>query len=183
MSEASPGSHVKTRRAFAEAIEEFGPDDFYTLTRSFEAHFEGMSLAEMLALLHLSGEDASVILQAIPVLLKRVETASDDQKKSLYRAIFSAWEAYFHLGEKPDLPFHLGLLLYKMGHVCEALSFFNHSYKLYGADPGTTFNLAICYYDLQQMDKALLWSRETLRLEPAHEQAAAMLAEIERPRI
>src|ERR1044071_3064856 len=54
---APAGGYEETRRAFAESVEEFGPDEFFTLKQRLERSTESLSLDEVLAIVRLSRWD------------------------------------------------------------------------------------------------------------------------------
>jgi tetratricopeptide (TPR) repeat protein len=169
-----PGNYIETRQAFNEAIEKGSPDDFFTLKKAIENHYDDFSLEQLLAYLRMSGWDANILLHSFPVLLTRLESASAPLHQQFYRAIRQVWDTYYPIGEEDDLPFHLAVLLQAMAFYPEALEFYDRSLQLCGPDPGVFYNLAMCHYSLRQLDAALTSIQEALELDPEFEPAKAM---------
>ncbi len=174
-----PENFAATRRAFA-ALGEFGPDEFFTLKKAFEAHASAQSVGAALALHRLSGGDPAVLLRLVPALLERADAMTDDERLETRAAIAQAWRLYFHLGEREDLPFALGRLLYELDFLDDAAELFHSSLALYGEHPQTTFNLALCAQYAQRPQEAAGWIRRTLELDPAHQEAREVRIELDR---
>ena len=68
----------------------------------------------------------------------------------MYEAARQTWDAYLPIGEEEDLAFQIGTLLLEMEFYAEALEFLQHSVSLYGAEPGTVYNMAVCCHGLRQ---------------------------------
>lgn len=176
---AAPHSLTETRQAYAAAIDQFGPDDFYTLKKGIEKIYDKLTLPQLLAYLRLSRWDANILLGCFPTLLDRVDSLSEPERQALYEAIQQVWDAYYPIGEKRDLAFELGMLLYGMAYYAQALEFFGHSLRLYGPDASTAYNLGMCHYGLRQLEAALAWVEQALALEPAFEAAREMRIKIQ----
>lgn len=173
------GGCLATRRAFAAAVERFGPDDYFSLKKGIEKGYDALTIPQLLAFLRLSDGDPRILSQCLPFLIARAGSASADEVREIQRAVADAWENYYHLGEEPDLPFGLGMLFYEMGCLREALGYFERSFELYGPSPHTIFNMAMCHYELGEMNAALACACHVLALDPEHDGATAMQAELE----
>lgn len=173
------GGTVETHQAYAAAIEQFGPDDFFTLKKGVEKTYDTMTLPQILALLRLSGWDANILLGCFPTLLDRVDSLSERERQALYEAIRQVWETYFPIGEKRDLAFFLGMLLYGMAYYSEALGYFQHSLQFYGPDASTAYNIGMCHYCLQQLEVAGACVDQALELDAAFEPARGMQIKIQ----
>ena len=164
----------ETRRAYAEAIDEFGPDDFNTLKEGFARVYESMNLENLLAFLRLSRWDYRRFLECLHIIKERLPDASDARKQELYETARRVWDAYLPIGEEEDLAFHIGTLLLEMEFYKEALEFLRHSIDLYGAEPGTAYNMAVCYHGLSQTAKALECVTQALELDAEFDAAKSL---------
>ncbi|HZF11704.1 MAG TPA: hypothetical protein VFE33_23200 [Thermoanaerobaculia bacterium] len=173
-----PDGWVETRLAFEDAIERRGPDDFFSVKKGIEATYESWSLERLLGWLRLSGWDHNVFLGCFPVLLRQVGGASEPLKAELAVAARRIWESYFPLREPWDLPFHLGVLLVALSQPAEAVELFGHSLRLYGPEPTTAFNLALCHHLLGDRKEALAWIEQALAADPELEGGEALRQEI-----
>lgn len=175
----APGGYAQTGKAYEEAIEAFGPDDFFTLKKGIEKANEKLSIDEHLAFLRLSAWDAKIFVTCFPGLMRQAEEAGDVQKREVYSAIQQVWSNYYPIGEETDLSFHMGTLLCQMRYYREAMDYFEHSLGAYGHSPGTDYNMALCYEGLREIEKALACVHGALKLEPTFEPARALRIRLE----
>ena len=111
--------------------------------------------------------------------MEQVETASKTLRQEVYQAIQNIWETYYFIGEEKDLPFHLSMLLYKLGYYAEAIDYLDYSLQFYGKDPGMFYNKAKCYLQLQSLEEATEALDIALDIYPQFEVARALKFEIE----
>ncbi|NET56060.1 MAG: tetratricopeptide repeat protein [Symploca sp. SIO2E6] len=169
---------VETRLAFTEHIEQLGPDDFFSLKKAIENHYDTLTLPQILAWLRASGWDANIFLGSFPTLIQHLNTASESFQQELYQAIEGIWETYYPIGEQKDLAFHLARLLYKMRYYREASLYLQYSLMLYGANAITLYNLGKCYYRLGQLEQAIEQLDRALEVDPSLEAARSMRIKI-----
>src|SRR5205085_4174211 len=162
--------------AYAEAIEKFGPDDFFTLKEGIAQVFEALTFEQLLAFLRLSGWDYKRFSECLAALKKHLADISDIQKQELHEAIVKVWDSYLPIGEENDLAFQLGTLLLEIDCYAEALELLQHSVDLYGSAPGTAYNMGVCYYSLGKMDQALEYVNQALELDPEFDAAKGLHA-------
>lgn len=167
------------RAAYVEAIDSFGPDDFFTLKSALNRHLPTFSAGQLLAWLRVGGGDQALLCQSIPLLIDGMESVTPRQRQDLLAMVEQVWESYYHLDERRDLPFELGTLLTAMGCYLNAISYFQRSIGLYGVNAATCYNMSLCHYHLEDRSAAARWARDALDLEPAYEAALEMMAELE----
>jgi tetratricopeptide (TPR) repeat protein len=160
-----PGDFIETHQAYAEAIEKFGPDDFFTLKETFEELYDALTLEQILAFLRLSCWDYKRFRECLPALKKYLPEMTELQKQQLHEAIVKVWDSYLPIGEEGDLAFELGTFLLEMEFHEEAIAFLQRSVEIYGMAPGTAYNIAVCYCGLNQMDQALDYVNQALKLD------------------
>jgi tetratricopeptide (TPR) repeat protein len=179
-----PGGGAETRLAFDEAVERRNPDDFFSLKIAVESGYSGMTLAQLLAWLRLSGWDANVFLGCIPALVTwaEAESTSATEREDLRQAALRVWETYFPIREARDVAFHVGALLCQLGDYASALPCFERSLALYGPNSATLYNLGVCHYSLGRLDEAEAAVEEALAAEPDLADAAVLKSEIEAAR-
>ncbi|HEV2862322.1 MAG TPA: tetratricopeptide repeat protein [Pyrinomonadaceae bacterium] len=168
------GGFVETRQAYEEAVEKFGPDDFFTLKEGVAGVYDSLSPGQLLAFLRLSGWDHRRFLECLHVFKRHLPELDETRKRELGRAVRSVWDAYLPIGEEEDLAFHLGTLLLEMESYAEALEFLQHSEDLYGPEPGTAYNMAVCCHGLRQTAKALEHVNRALELDADFDAARAL---------
>ncbi len=176
---------VETTREYNRGVEQFGPDDFFTLKKGVEGIYHSFTTFELLAFLRLAKWDSTVFLDCYPHFMARAESFSEVERSELYWVIFQVWDTYYPLGVEPDLAFNLGRLLLEMGFWGEALDFFDQSLQLYGPSANTAYNMGLCYYKLGELKDALAGINLALELDPGLETAkqtrATLLGEMESP--
>jgi tetratricopeptide (TPR) repeat protein len=168
-------SYKETRLAYKRFIEQFGPDDYYSLKTLIDRHLETMELEHLLAYIRLSGYDALLFKQCVPRLLSLIPSSNDVEKEDLQRMIQRVWELYFPIEEKRDLAFDCGMLLCMLGDYEAALVFFQHSLDHYEEHVAVHYNRAMCYYELGEKEQAKHAVNSAIRLEPEHAGSLALL--------
>lgn len=163
--------YIETRHAYQNNIAQSSPDDFFTLKKALDPHFNTLKLEQILAYLRFSGWDHKLFFCCFDNLMIQVEDISVSLRQELYRAIANIWKMYYFIGEEKDLPFHFSMLLYKMGFYREAIAYLDRSLEFYGEDPGIFYNQAKCYRKLQARENALKTLDKALELYPQFEEA------------
>ncbi len=180
-----PTGFAELGLAYVEAIERSGPNDFFLIKRGMEKNYPAMTVDEMLAYLRFSGWDAHLFLDLFATLLEKLPSADAHTQQELRQAVFQLWDNYFHIGEERDLPFNLGVVLFRLGYPGEALPFFEWSQEYYGASQLTLYNIALCL--TQQRKYNLAWSKvkQALSIDPEFEPATELAEELKkhRPRL
>jgi len=176
---ADSASYSEVRLAYERWVGRYGPDDFFTLKKHFDAHLHEMDLRHLLALIRLSGSDARLFKQAVPFLLNLVPKSAPRERTDLQALMRQVWEGYYPIGEEQDLAFDLALLFYEMDEHEEALLFFGRSLDGYGPSGPTYYNMAVCCTELGRLEEAKIWLVWCLEFDPGHKEAAAMLKELE----
>jgi tetratricopeptide (TPR) repeat protein len=159
--------HLETRQAYQAAVEDFGPDDFFTLAPALDLSRDPLSLEQALAYLRLSAWDHRLLWRQIPLYKSCCAELTETRKQDLRNAIRQVWDCYYPLGEnEEDLGFALGVLFLEMKLYREALDFFGESARLYGLEPGTAYNMGLCHYGLREMEAAARCVEQALELDP-----------------
>lgn len=167
-----------TDAAYSDAIDLHGPDAISVLTRAVSEQAATLGFDALLALLRTTAWDPDYLLRCVPRLIEELPNAEDRLRTELLYGLRTAWDLYFPLGEKDDLPFAIAAVLYTLEQYEEALQFFEISLHDFGEDPRTTINLALSHYRLAHMPETLHWLDRTLALDPDHEMARSMRADI-----
>lgn len=175
---ASPQSHPETHLAFTQYMVQNSPDDFYALKQVMVTHSQSLSVQQFLSYLRLSGWDAKIFLDCFPGMIDKFDDLPSSLQEEVFWAVQNIWDIYYPIGEDRDLAFYLGMLLYSMKYFPEAIEYLQQSRQLYGDDPDTLYNMAMCYYGLRQLDQAQHLITQTLELSPKFERAKAMRIKI-----
>jgi len=168
--------YAEAQSAFAASIENFGPDEYFIMRTALERDFERMKLKEALALLRLGRHDPRLLLKLLPVL--RRHDGEDATKRELLRVAARAWDLYYFIGEKSDLPFSVGVFVFELAGYELAIELFLASIELYGVDAGTAYNLALAHYRQLRPEQGLYFAKQALEVEENHAGARKLHDEI-----
>lgn len=168
------GPYGETRLAFDQAIEHFGPDDFYTLARGLRAEPRALDFAQLLALVRLSGFDPRVLRDCLPAFWEKLDNAGEAERQELARLVEGALANYYHLGEPCDLFFEFATLSYALGDYRGALALYQRSRRHYGDAAATFWNMALCHAALGDAAEAAFCLAEAKRLDAGLAPVAAL---------
>jgi hypothetical protein len=129
---------------YDDAIEQGGPDDFYTLKRSLEPFVARLNLSQLLSYLRLSGWDSDVLVACEARMQVCLDGASEAERADLASALEQVWDLYMPIGEQQDIAFMIGTLLFAAERVERALTYFERSRMIWGPHPATDRNLELC---------------------------------------
>ena len=162
---------VETSMAYNEIIETIGPDDFYIMKKAIMPLSKSLTTKELLTFLRFTVWDSRTLLELYNILLERIPTEENFPKDELIDAINKVWEHYFPIGEEGDLGYYFGSILGYLGHDNDALRFFESSLEFYGECAETNYEIALCYYNLQEIDRALEYIEKSIALDPDFEES------------
>ncbi|MFW2491850.1 tetratricopeptide repeat protein [Clostridium chromiireducens] len=170
---------IETSMAYNEVIETIGPDDFYIMKKAVMPLSKSLTTKELLTFLRFTVWDSRTLLELYNILLERIPNEEDFPKDEFIDAINKVWEYYFPIGEEGDLGYHFGSILGYLGHDEDALKFFESSLEFYGECPETNYEIALCYYNLEQIDKALEYAEKSIALDSGFEEGKNLKGMIE----
>lgn len=167
----SAHNFIETTMAYYEIIERIGPDDFYTLKKAVVPFGKSLTTKEMLTFLRYTVWDSRTFLEFYNTLLERIADEEDFPKDEMITVIHNVWENYFPISEEGDLSYCLGSLFAYFGQDEDAIKLFLSSLEFYGEDASLYYELALCYYNLQEFDNALGYIQKSLMLNPEFEES------------
>lgn len=175
---ADTHNYKDTTAAYYNYIERFGPDDFFNLKKHFERHIDSMQLWQLQSYLRLSGCDARFFKQCVPHLMDLLSSVNKNEAGNMRLLLYQIWDMYYPIGEQQDLSFDIACAFYQMDLYEDALLFFELSLTHYGASPVTYYNMASCYYQLEQDRRAKEFIEKTLVMDAAHEGALDLQSQL-----
>ncbi|MBE6089609.1 MAG: hypothetical protein E7206_16575 [Clostridium beijerinckii] len=170
MASNSDNNFIETSMAYNEIIESVGPDDFYIMKKAIMPLSNSLTTKELLTFLRFTVWDSRTLLELYNILIERIENEENFPKDELADAINKVWEYYFPIGEEGDLGYYFGSILGYLGYDNDALKLLESSLEFYSECPETNYEIALCYYNLQQIDKALEYTEKSIGLDPDFEQ-------------
>lgn len=147
-------SVVETRLAYRDFIDLNSPDDNYTGLLSAEQN-KDITLVELMALVRMKRYDTHAFLLIWPQLSKKLQGMPEAAVPEIRQMVERVWANYFELGEKHNLPFHLGVLLAAVGDYADSVTYFERSLERSPGHTTTLFNLANSVMHLNQPDRAI----------------------------
>ncbi|MBV9597553.1 MAG: SAM-dependent methyltransferase [Chloroflexi bacterium] len=172
------GGASQAELAYADTVDLHGPDELAVVHRAVAERLPDLKLDVVLGLLRGTGWDPDYLSRCVPALLEALPSAPDRLRREMFDGIQQAWDQYYPIGERDDVPFGIGVLLYSLERYLEALQFFERSLRDFGEDPRTTLNLAMTSYRLERRAETLQWLDRTLELDPSNELAQAMRPDV-----
>jgi Tetratricopeptide repeat. len=170
---------LETKMAYNEIIESIGPDDFYTLKKAVVPHSQSMTTKELLTFLRYCVWDARTFLEFYNTLMDRIIKEEDFPRDEMIAVIHKVWDHYFPIGEEGDLASCLGSLLAYFGCDEDAITLYQHSLEFYGEDAAVYYEIALCYYNLQELEMAMDYLDKSLLLDPEFEESINLIGIIQ----
>ncbi len=172
-------SWLETRMGYQRQVQDFSPDDFYTISLHARQSINGMWLGDLLAHLRLACYDAHACSHYLPRMIEMASDYSPVEREMLTLVLEKVWARYFPLGEALDLANHMAYLFYMLADYPRALLFYQRSQNQYGANINVLYSKAMCHSLLEQPLLAQDLLEQILALEPDHEDAKTLLQQCE----
>ena len=167
-----------TLAAYTRFVDDYGPDDFFSLTRMVYPLADQLTLRDTIALLRLSGYDTVFFINLLPWFKQQVKQVTYAERSRISETLHKIWKRYFHLNDTLDLAFEMAGIFYDLGYYDHALLFFGHSEKRFGASEDSRYNTALCLYQLRR-DEELIRIINTTLIEYPHFQRMEELKKLE----
>ena len=176
-----PMAYPNMRLAYRRCIERFGPDEFFSLKRWVDRSQDSMGLQQILSFWRLGGYDAEFFIQSTKQISGLLPDANDEEKQDLLRGIQQMWSSYYVMEQRYDLALDAGLLLFEMDMYEPSKRYLEISIHQEQDEVVSTvfYCLAICCFELELVEAAKGYIRKLLELEPDHEEALALISELE----
>ena len=168
-------TYQETLYAYQRFVNDYGPDDFFSLKYVIEDNMSSLNIRQIMAVLRFSGYDALLFSRLLPQLYEILDNITDNERTTLFYSINRIWDTYFPLSEPYDLAFELGGFLFELGFYEESINFLHRSGKIYGQSNDILFNQALCYQMLGDNEKIKTLLQQVLETDPAHTDALKML--------
>ncbi|MBP1906340.1 tetratricopeptide (TPR) repeat protein [Paenibacillus turicensis] len=176
-----PQDYSNTRLAYRRSIMRFGPDEFFSLKMGIDRNLDNMGLQQILSFWRLGGYDAEFFIQSTKRISSLLQDASDGEKQDILSGIQLMWSSYYVMEQRYDLALDVGLLLFESEMYQESKQFLEISIQQEQDEIVSTvfYCLAICCFELELEEEALVYLRKLLAVEPDHEEALALLSNFE----
>jgi tetratricopeptide (TPR) repeat protein len=166
-----PAGHPDTTLAYRQAVSRFGPDEFFSIKRTFDDPERIPNVDMFLALLRLSGFDAKILLGGMAKLFALLPECSESVRRDFAAACRTAWETFYPIGEPLDFDYQIGAVLAELGAYGDAMECFRASFDRFPENATTAFNIGLCAYFLGDPNTASIQADRALELDPTLEDA------------
>lgn len=163
--------------SYRRLVQDFGPDDFFTIAKHSRQYMSEMTAADILAYLRLSHYDSQQLSRYLPRLIELADDLTTAARTDIKNSINSVWQQYFPIGEQLDLANAIARYFYKVDEYELALAYFQESVNVYGNDSGTLYNMAVCYAMMDNYASACNYLEVVLQHDPDNKGARVLLAD------
>jgi SAM-dependent methyltransferase len=174
----APAGGDETRAAFASAVDNFGPGDWFMIKKGVEAACTEMDLPHLLAAIRLGGCDAKLFMDISERLVELCASAAGPERRACFTLARQIHQLHFDLGEPRDLALHLGVWMRELGYLEEAIRYFEIARVARGTTALIAYNLAFCHLGQQRAVEALRFVEEAIDADSTMAEARALRTEI-----
>jgi tetratricopeptide (TPR) repeat protein len=172
-----PGvSLAETRLAFGQALEDFGPADYYSLVYGLRNEHPTTSLEVILAQMRLGGWDYELVFSWREELVKLAPAAPPWLQEELAEGLEHVWDEYYPM--QRDLAFELARIFLAMKRPLQALRFCHESLRLAGPHYLTFLSVGFACVLLGREDEAIGWIQKSLESKPDNPAAVNLRARL-----
>jgi hypothetical protein len=143
-------SYIDTIASYEENVNDFGPDDYYGMTKNHYTTVQNMSMRDLLYLIRFSAFDSTFFYNIISSFKKSLKEISVVERGKISQNLHSIWNFYFNINEPFDLAFELGGMFFDLGYYEDAILYFDHSKDKFGVTQDYAYNKALCFFQLSR---------------------------------
>jgi tetratricopeptide (TPR) repeat protein len=164
-------------RVFAEAIADFGPDDFANLKDEMLGQKETISAPSLFSFLRLSNWDPEMVLSFYTRLARLLPAQNPSVRKAFLDGFRQSSHLNYSLNPAIRFDFLLGGLCASLEEYPTALQFYVNSVREEGESADAVYNAALCLARLGATDDCKKWLRRAEALGVSREEVELVLAE------
>jgi tetratricopeptide (TPR) repeat protein len=159
------------KQAFEDAINSFGPNDFFVLQKSLKEDSPNPPLKSVISLLKLGDWDPDVFFKFRDAMLNQISNCGQKLRNDICRGIPRVWENYYQLDMDKDIAFEIGRFFYGIRDYTNALHFYVESTSTTGEHHVTYHNQGLCQYSRGYLEIALAHFEKAVSLNADYEKA------------
>jgi tetratricopeptide (TPR) repeat protein len=162
-----------------EMTDRFSPVDYFELYKNVERNYKQSTLEEMLSFLNLSNWDSRLFALICDRLVELSENADPDTLMFLLKNIPNIADNFYYFPNCTDVYFNIAIVYQGVHSFEDAILYYKKSIDMFGESDVVLFNVAMCYYSLDQKSNALRFLKRALRVNPNLPQIKEMIKAIE----
>lgn len=170
----------ETSLALEEYIEGFSPGDYFLLHDQVCNEDKDVKLEVYAALLSMSCWDPYVYTLVLDRVVELLDEVDCDTLEYLSHNMHKIAENFYFIPGTDDVLFNVGLFFHEAEKYDEAIPYYKESITVFGEQHVTLYNLAICYYEIGQLKKALSLFKESIKKDPKQKDAKEWVKTIEK---
>lgn len=167
------------RRAFADFVDQFGPNDFFVLQKSLKEDMTNAPLRAIVSILKLGDWDPDVFFKFRDLILANAPTCGQKLRNDLCRGIPRVWSNHYLLDTDKDIAFEIGRFYYGIREYSKALWFYQESTRTVGEHHVTYHNQGLCFYSLGQLETALENFKKAHSMSEEYEKAKSWIEKVQ----
>lgn len=164
--------------AFNDAVDTFGPNDFFVLQKSLKEDAPNPPLKSIISLLKLSDWDPDVFFKFRDLILNQIPNCGQKLRNDLCRGIPRVWVNYYMLDLDKDIAFEIGRFFYGIRDYTNALNYYIESTNTVGEHHVTYHNQGLCYYSRGELEIALKHFEKSLSMNKDYEKARSWVEKV-----
>ncbi len=161
----------ETSQALEEYVERFSPGDYFLLHDQICREDKEVKLEVYAALLALSRWDPYVYELVNEQMIELLEEVDVDTLEYLSSNLPKVADNFYFIPGCEDVLFNIGLFFHEAEKYEQAILYYRKSLTIFGEQHVTVYNLAVCYYELNQLSQALELFEQSLILDPKQKDA------------
>lgn len=128
---------TETTATFARHVADYGPDDFYTLSRGTWRVAPQLAIREILSLVRLSRHDGYFFTGFVVRLVELAPNSTRREREAILDTIEKLWAGYFPIGERTDVALAIACLTHALRDPQRTRRFLAESVAAYGESEDT----------------------------------------------
>lgn len=171
-------AYPNLRQAFQDAVDVFGPNDFFVLQKSLKEDMSNPPLRTVVSLLKLGDWDPDVFFKFRDTILNHAPTCGQKLRNDLCRGIPRVWANYYIMDMDKDIAFEIGRFYYGIREYGLALQYYTISRDTVGDHHVTAHNQGLCFYSQGELETSLGFFKRALSLNGEYEKARSWIEKV-----
>lgn len=176
--EARSSEYPNLSQAFEDAVNMFGPNDFFVLQKSLKEDMSGAPLRTIVSLLKLGDWEPDVFFKFRDAILNHAPNCGAKLRNDLCRGVKRVWDNYYMMDTDKDIAFEIGRFYYGIREYQMAIDFYGISVETVGDHHVTAHNQGLCLYSLGKLPEALEHFKRALSQNGDYEKAKSWIEKV-----